>query len=104
MKLNHYPWRLGAPAKLHSHGKLERQGGGMALLDRAMTCPHCAAPLTPAEIRTLAAKLNASLRRTWTGAGGRPRSKAPRCACGAMTAKRAAARGHVCRMGASGWS
>lgn len=28
--------------------------------------------------------------------GGRPRSKAPRCQCGAMTLKRAKARGHRC--------
>ena len=28
--------------------------------------------------------------------GGRPRSKAPRCPCGAMTRKRARARGHKC--------
>lgn len=28
--------------------------------------------------------------------GGRPRSADPRCACGAMTAKRAAARAHKC--------
>ena len=28
--------------------------------------------------------------------GGRPRSTAPRCACGAMTARRAAARAHKC--------
>jgi hypothetical protein len=28
--------------------------------------------------------------------GGRPRTKAPRCPCGAMTRKRALARGHHC--------
>lgn len=28
--------------------------------------------------------------------GGRPRTKAPRCPCGAMTRKRAKARGHHC--------
>lgn len=28
--------------------------------------------------------------------GGRPRSAAPRCPCGAMTLKRAQARGHRC--------
>lgn len=28
--------------------------------------------------------------------GGRPRSDAPRCACGAMTLERARARGHKC--------
>ena len=31
-----------------------------------------------------------------TRGGGRPRSNKPRCACGAMTRKRAAARGHRC--------
>ena len=30
------------------------------------------------------------------GGGGRPRSDAPRCPCGAMTAKRAKARSHQC--------
>lgn len=30
------------------------------------------------------------------GGPGRPRSDAPRCPCGAMTAKRAAARAHKC--------
>lgn len=46
--------------------------------------------------RALAAKRdNANLGGVREGAG-RPRSRAPRCACGAMTAKRAAARGHKC--------
>jgi len=31
--------------------------------------------------------------------GGRPRTEAPRCACGAMTAKRAQARSHYCKVG-----
>jgi hypothetical protein len=31
-----------------------------------------------------------------TFAGGRPRSRQKRCACGAMTAKRAKTRGHKC--------
>lgn len=33
-------------------------------------------------------------------AGGRPRTSAPRCDCGAMTAKRAATRKHLCGTGA----
>lgn len=63
-----------------------------------MKCPHCDHELSAAEIRSLAGQLNASLRRTWTGAGGRPRSTAPRCPCGEMTLKRAQARGHTCKM------
>jgi hypothetical protein len=40
------------------------------------------------------AKAMAAARKT--KAGGRPRSKKKRCPCGAMTARRAAARGHKC--------
>ena len=54
-------------------------------------------------MRRLASELG---RRRWTSTGddprkigklgGRPRSKAERCGCGAMTLKRAKARGHKC--------
>lgn len=37
-----------------------------------------------------------SLRKTHGAGPGRPRSEAPRCQCGAMTLKRAKARGHKC--------
>jgi len=43
---------------------------------------------------TDAARALQALRRSRKG--GRPRSAAPRCPCGAMTAARAAARGHRC--------
>lgn len=67
-----------------------------------MNCPRCQAPLTHAEATTIAAQRKASMRKVHSGgAGGRPRSKAPRCACGAMTAKRAKVRGHVCVAGKS---
>lgn len=62
-----------------------------------LICPHCAVQLTPEEIRSLVGKLNASLRRKPGRKGGRPRTEAKRCPCGAMTAKRAAARGHRCQ-------
>lgn len=49
---------------------------------------------TPSE----AARALSAMRRTKSGGrnGGRKRSDAPRCPCGAMTAKRATARGHKC--------
>lgn len=46
--------------------------------------------LTPSE----AARALQALRKQRKG--GRPRSDAPRCPCGEMTAKRAAARNHRC--------
>lgn len=53
-----------------------------------MNCPHCQHELTSREI----SNLYSGLRKTH--GGGRP--KLPRCACGAMTAKAAAAVGHKC--------
>lgn len=50
------------------------------------------------QARSEAGRLLNSLRKTRSGGhnGGRPRSGAPRCACGEMTLKRALARGHKC--------
>ena len=59
------------------------------------------------ELALLMGRLASELgRRRWTSTGddpreigklgGRPRSKGPRCPCGAMTLKRARARGHKC--------
>jgi hypothetical protein len=50
--------------------------------------------LTRAEIISLHARAMNAARKT--RGGGRPRSNKPRCACGAMTRKRAKARGHKC--------
>ena len=47
--------------------------------------------LTTKQARALAAK-----RKTYGAGPGRPRSRQPRCRCGAMTQKRAQARGHKC--------
>ena len=49
------------------------------------TCPHCAQPLTPAEVR--------ALYRATPREMGRPRTDAPRCSCGAYTLARCQARG-----------
>jgi hypothetical protein len=43
------------------------------------------------------ARRNSLKRKTYGAGTGRPRSNAPRCPCGEMTAKRAAARKHVCQ-------
>jgi len=48
--------------------------------------------LTSARARRIA-----KMRKTYGAGPGRPRSNAPRCACGAMTLKRALARGHHCQ-------
>lgn len=58
----------------------------------SLACPHCARPLPEATLRAAAGVL----RKRGGPSTGRPRSDAPRCPCGAMTAKRAAARKHVC--------
>ena len=58
----------------------------------SLHCPHCARPLPEATLRAAAGVL----RKRGGPSTGRPRSDAPRCPCGAMTAKRAAARKHVC--------
>jgi hypothetical protein len=52
-------------------------------------------PRKPTKAASAAARALAALRTNPSGGrnGGRPRSDAPRCACGAMTLKRAEARG-----------
>jgi hypothetical protein len=52
-------------------------------------------PRKPTKAASAAARALAALRKTKSGGrnGGRPRSDAPRCACGMMTLKRAEARG-----------
>jgi hypothetical protein len=52
----------------------------------------------PRTLTTRTARKMAAARKTNSGGknGGRPRTKAARCHCGAMTAKRAAARAHHC--------
>lgn len=57
-----------------------------------MKCPHCG-HTHRSSASAAACALQAARK---TRAGGRPRSAAPRCQCGAMTAARAAARGHRC--------
>ena len=47
-----------------------------------------------------AARALSAARKRW--AGGRPRSDAPRCPCGAMTLKRAKARAHKCQASNTG--
>jgi hypothetical protein len=63
-----------------------------------MKCPRCRKALTDAELKTMWATYCAQQRKQPAGGhnGGRPRSDAPRCPCGAMTATRAAARNHTC--------
>jgi hypothetical protein len=53
--------------------------------------------MTKAERSKIARELQ-SMRKTKSGGrnGGRPKSDAPRCACGQMTAKLAAIRKHKC--------
>ena len=63
--------------------------------------PHAAqvaAILTASEpaIRSAVGSLNAARRVNPGRSGGRPRSNAPRCDCGAMTANLAGIRRHVC--------
>lgn len=53
-------------------------------------------PRPQGSLSTDQARQMASKRRHYGAGTGRPRSAAPRCACGAMTAKRANARGHKC--------
>lgn len=66
----------------------------------AARCPGCNCGLVDGimshnvDCPTFAARLLASKRKTLSG--GRPRSRKPRCACGAMTLKRALARCHKC--------
>ena len=59
------------------------------------TCPHCAKPL-PAETMRAVASYLGKPNAKYGALGGRPRTDAERCACGAMTLKRALARGHKC--------
>ena len=49
--------------------------------------------LEPGQAREVYASIGGQLAR---GLSGRPISNAPRCACGAMTLRRAQARGHRC--------
>lgn len=55
-----------------------------------MNCPHCQHPLTKQEVGALFSGLKTK------PSGGRPRSAAPRCACGLLTVKMAALRHHHC--------
>ena len=55
-------------------------------------CPHCSRALDEATLRAAAAYW----RFRGPKAGGRPRTDALRCACGAMTLKCAKARAHKC--------
>ncbi len=55
---------------------------------KSIPCPHCSKPLKPQFIQSANARIVGQL-------GGRPKSE-DRCPCGAMTLKRAAARGHKC--------
>ena len=64
-------------------------------------CPHCTTPLTEAEVLALygaAMSARRTRRKGWPAGSARgPRdATAPRCPCGAMTLKRADARGHKC--------
>lgn len=62
----------------------------------------CGHQISEAKLLSLAGKIASARRTTPTGGlmpggeKGRPRGTAPRCACGMMTAKRAAARAHKC--------
>ncbi len=62
-------------------------------------CPHCKRPLSEAQIKSLWASYTSGKRLHPSGghSGGRPRSDAPRCECGQMTAARAAQRKHKCQ-------
>ena len=59
-----------------------------------ITCPHCEAELTDAEILSLYGRRNRA-KRVAPPNGGRPRL--PRCACGTMTLNQAKKRQHVCQ-------
>lgn len=59
-----------------------------------MNCPHCGHKIDPRTLWKEGARALAAKRKTFSA--GRPRTDAPRCPCGAMTAKRAAARKHRC--------
>jgi hypothetical protein len=80
-------------------------GGQKITVARAEIAEYLDAPLegkcivNRAEQSNLGRRLQ-SLRKT--RAGGRPRTDQPRCPCGAMTAKRAKARGHRCEAKAEG--
>lgn len=60
-----------------------------------MICPYCKKPIPDAVIASEAGRRNAAKRKRYGAGPGRP-PKADRCACGLMTATRAAARGHRC--------
>lgn len=57
--------------------------------------PCCAAPITYEDVKSMWGRATASRRSTYGAGPGRPKSK-DRCPCGAMTAARAAQRGHKC--------
>lgn len=60
-----------------------------------MNCPYCHRSIPPALLRTEGARALGARRKSFST--GRPRkANVLRCPCGAMTAARAAARGHRC--------
>lgn len=59
-----------------------------------MKCPHCGRRISDRLIRSEADRLNTAARKEHFG--GRQRSGAPRCPCGASTLRRAQARGFDC--------
>ena len=59
--------------------------------------------VTRKEARLLIGQIASSLRQTFAAGPGAPKDlKGPRCACGAMTLKRATRRYHVCPVGEGG--
>jgi hypothetical protein len=59
-----------------------------------MNCPHCGKRISPELVKSEAARL--ASRKRQVHAGGRPRSDAPRCPCGASTFARARSRSFDC--------
>lgn len=59
-----------------------------------MKCPHCGKVIPRNDLLAAAGRALATKRTTRTG--GRPRTDAPRCPCGKMTAKLATIRKHEC--------